>query len=175
LNLLGTYEMSGDLETTIALGEKLNKNLSGNPMVRSALAWAYILSDRMDDAIKTVGSLEGPSDLMSRMLRAGFLAILGKPQEARALMKEYEEGRLTGYVPPVVAASFYANWGENEKALTLLERDWLEGDRTLWSFYQSELLDPLREDPRFIAILKDMNLPTTVPARRANIPKRVRS
>jgi len=129
----------------------------------------------MDDAIKTVGSLEGTSDMMSRMLRAGFLAILGKPEEARALMKDCEEGRIAGYVPPTMAAAFYTSWGENEKALTLLERDSLNGDRTLWSFYQSELLDPLREDPRFISILKDMNLPTTVPARRANISKRVRS
>ncbi|HLM91917.1 MAG TPA: adenylate/guanylate cyclase domain-containing protein [Thermoplasmata archaeon] len=175
LNLLGTYEMSGDLESTIALGEKLNKNLSGNPMVRSALAWAYVLSDRMDDAVRVVGSLEGPSDLTSRILRSGFLAILGKPEEARALMKDYEEGRIPGYVPPVMAASFYAIWGEKEKALTLLERDFIEGDRTLWSFYQSELLDPLRDDPRFIAILKDMNLPTAIPAHRAKMPKRLKS
>jgi hypothetical protein len=72
----------------------------------------------------------------------------------------------------MLSAFLYAIWGEKEKALVLLEKDFREGDKLLWNAYQVELLDPIRDDPRFIAMLRAMKLPTGHPRRGATGPAR---
>ena len=52
--------------------------------------------------------------------------------------------------------------GSKERALALLERDEREGDRTLWNCYQDPFFDPIRGDPRFVALLRQEGLPTTL-------------
>jgi hypothetical protein len=62
--------------------------------------------------------------------------------------------------------------GENEKTLALLEQDNREGERLFWNLYQEPAFDTVRDDPRFVAILKDMRLPTTLtrPRRKLGVP-----
>ena len=109
------------------------------------------------------------SDLALRIIRCAVLAVLGRPEEARTLLAEWEEGRLREYLAPITAAQFYAAWGEAERALAILERDYREGDKTLWNTYQGPAFDPIRENPRFVALLRTMKLPTTL-RRRPMIP-----
>ena len=103
--------------------------------------------------------------LMARLFRAGLFAFLGRPEEGKALAADLEEGRLPGYIPAGGPALLYAMQGEKEKALAHLEQDFQEGDRILWNYYQSEFLDPIRDEPRFVALLRAMKLPTGIPRR----------
>jgi adenylate cyclase len=53
-------------------------------------------------------------------------------------------------------------FGEREAALRLLERAFAEGDPQLVLTAVEPTLDPLRDDPRFIEILKSLRLPAAV-------------
>jgi serine/threonine-protein kinase len=172
LNLASTYNSLGELDLAITLIEKLEGNFRGSPAVRATLAAFYALAGRTDDAIKAVEPLAGASDLMSRATRSGILAIVGRPEESRALMADLEAGQFREYAPAMLPAFFYALWGDKEKALALLEQEFREGDRLLWNSYQVQLLDPVRDDPRFIAMLRAMKLPTSHPRRGATLPGR---
>jgi len=167
LNLAATEDSLGDLDSAIALVEKLEGRSPRSPAVRATLAALYARVGRTDDAIQAVEPLKGASDLFSRAIRSGVLAILGRREESRALMADLESEQFREYAPLTMRAAFYVLWGENEKALDLLEQDFREGDKLLWNSYQLEFLDPLRDDPRFVAMLRAMKLPTSKPRRRA--------
>ena len=162
LNLGWAHEESGDLVSAISLCEKLAKRFSDTASVHRQLALFYALAGRVDDAVKLVEPLKGATDLDSRAVRAGVLLLLRRPEEARALLAEWEQGRTSQYVSLVDVAAWYSLLGESEKALTLLAQDYREGDRTLWVAYGLTHFDPIREDPRFVAMLRTMKLPTTL-------------
>jgi TolB-like protein/Tfp pilus assembly protein PilF len=56
-------------------------------------------------------------------------------------------------------AEVLAQWGETGAALTALERARLIGDPGLTYLGVDPMIDPLRKEPRFIALLKALNIP----------------
>ncbi len=160
--LVWSYSELADYDQAIALGEKLMKDFSDRPMARSTLAWTYAIAGRSDDAVKLVKPWAGSSNLIFRLTRGQLLAFLGNPQELRAWLAEREPAPRTKVPNSTVIASAYAFCGEKERALTLLERDCRSGDKLLWNHYEEHGFDPIRDDPRFLALLRSMNLPTTL-------------
>ena len=156
-------ERSGDRASATARCEKAVQMFPQNLLLRCRLAELYVLGDRGNDALRLIDPLQNASDLDSRDVRAWVLALLGRPEQSRALVRDWEAGRLPGYFGPMNIAGYYALWGEKEKALALLERDTREGDRALWARYQAFYFDPLREEPRFVALLRQLQLPTKLP------------
>ncbi|HLN51207.1 MAG TPA: adenylate/guanylate cyclase domain-containing protein [Thermoplasmata archaeon] len=169
LNLASTLEALGRLDEAVALVEGLQEGFAGVPAVRTALAGMYVEAGRANDALALLEPLKGSSEFTSRASRAGLLALLGKTEEARALMADIDAGKLGEYVPVVARVFFCTMTGETERALDVLEQDYREGDKILWNFYRTEFLDPLRDNPRFVALLHAMNLPTSVPKRRVSV------
>ncbi len=152
----------GDPESCIAEYRKLSERFSYSTWVFGALAWAYAVAGRRDDALRALEPLAQAQDLTTRSWRAGVLAVLGQPAEGRALLSDWEGGRLKEYFPPLYAAMLYSIWGEKDRALALLERDCREGDRVLWNLYQLVQFDSIRDDPRFVALLRELRLPITL-------------
>ncbi len=56
-------------------------------------------------------------------------------------------------------ATIYAQWGDRAKALEWLETAWRLRDTGLESLKTDPLMDPLRQEPRFQAILRDLKFP----------------
>jgi serine/threonine-protein kinase len=85
------------------------------------------------------------------------LAMAGDRSYAVKLAPELEEKRHTEYVSPVELAMVYIALGDNQRAL-----DWVEAamdDRRGWVAYLRvhPVMDPLRSEPRFAALIKRMN------------------
>jgi Flp pilus assembly protein TadD len=85
------------------------------------------------------------------------LAAAGDRSYAKKLAVELEEKRHIEYVSPVELAMVYIALGENQRAL-----DWVEAamdDRRGWVAYLRvhPIMDPLRNEPRFAALMKRMN------------------
>lgn len=157
-----TYSAQGDLGRAIELCEELAKNHSGSPSISLLLAVLYSAVGRADDAVMVAAPLASSSDPNSRLIHAEILGLVGRRKEARTLVSEWEEGSMTGYASATRVAALYALLGEREKALALLEQDYRDGDRSLWALYQEVFFDPIREDARFVALLRAMKLPTTL-------------
>ena len=162
-----THGAQGDLGSAIDLCEELGRQFSDSSRVRFHLAELYAVVGRTDEAVKLVEPWASSSDPSSRWNRALVLGLLGRPKAARTLLAEWKKGRTPGFVDVRAPAELYALIGEREKALALLEQEYREGDKALWASYQDFSFDPIREDPRFVALLRAMKLPTTLarPAR----------
>jgi adenylate cyclase len=172
LGLVSAYQSTDDWESAVALGEKMVESFGENSFARGSLAVSYVLAGRNEDAMAAVQPLVSSSDLFSRLFRSVLFASQGKPEQARLLLRELEVASRSQYVGPDILAMLHALLGEKEKALEVLEQDDREGDRALWAVYLSPIFDSLRDDPRFIALLRSMRLPTSPPHRRSRMSQR---
>ena len=84
---------------------------------------------------------------------------MGDPAELRSFLVDWEQGKLSEYEAPDRVARYYSVVGETDRALDLLEKDFQEGNRGLWANYSMVPFDPIRQHPRFVALLVRMNLP----------------
>lgn len=69
-------------------------------------------------------------------------------------------------------AGLHSALGDSDRALGLLERDVRDEDRLLSSVYEWEFYDRIRENPRFAALLQQMNLPGSIGRRRVTVGPR---
>jgi len=124
------------------------------------------------DLLRAKGPLQPYDEYYIARTRAW---LFGSPVEARALLEKWKADSadpLTDrpYVPRLLSAGLYSLLREHDTALALIEEDTSVGDRTLWFHYQSTVFDSLRADPRFVALLRAMKLPTSTPWKRSTMP-----
>ncbi len=93
----------------------------------------------------------------------GLLALMyglgGRKSETRKIIGELKERSRHHYVFPSVFAYAYLGLGEKDRALTYLEQAYEEQDPGLFYLKASPLLDSLRSEPRFQALLRRVNFP----------------
>jgi len=152
----------GEFDSAIALAQKRLEKKPGERRSHVVLGWAYAGSGQWDRARQEATASAGPTSRWVQLCRASLLALLGASEEAVHLRTEWEEESKTKYISPAWSAGLDAMLGNSDSALGLLERDCREGDRLLSSVYEWEFYDPIRENPRFSALLHEMNLPTAV-------------
>jgi TolB-like protein/tetratricopeptide (TPR) repeat protein/tRNA A-37 threonylcarbamoyl transferase component Bud32 len=89
---------------------------------------------------------------------AYVLARSGNREEALAHLRDLEQRADSGYVSPVAFATLYIGLGDVERALDWTER--AREERRGWVAYLrvNPIFDPLRESPRFQALLEKMEL-----------------
>ena len=165
---LGIPLYQGRLEVAQA---RLDRLLDEFPeMEEAGLLRASLLvhQGRGDDAARWLERFRDHPNPTIRGERAYLLALGGRPEELRTMLASVSatDGS-PGYIGPTRLAEAHLALGDREAALALLEKDRGEGgDHSLWARYQGLVFDPIREDPRFVAILRAMHLPTTI-ARKA--------
>jgi adenylate cyclase len=160
--LASGYELTGDTETYLEYEKKMIETFGDGPGPRFGVAWGHALLGHAEEALALIEPMKSDTSQHSRTGRAALLALLGRVEETRELLADWEAGRLSEFTSLCSVAMGYAVVGEKEKALALLEREQREGGRGLWSNYQWFQFDSLRDDPRFVALLREMKLPTTV-------------
>lgn len=82
------------------------------------------------------------------------MALAGKADDAKALIKELEERSKKEYVSPALLGVFHAALGESDAAFALMDQACAERDIKLRNLKTEPIYDPLRSDPRFKALLK---------------------
>jgi len=81
----------------------------------------------------------------------------GYPVKARAIIEELQRRSVHGYVPPFNLAIVYLGMGDRKRALDGLEEAYKAKSQTLMWLKMDHMFDPLRREPRFIALLKKLN------------------
>jgi adenylate cyclase len=126
------------------------------------LGLAYLAAGRREEAVQQADTpLAGASE-DERFDHALLNALLGRPDEARAIVAEVERGEARSYISATHLAMLHAALGERSRSLDLLEQDAREGDRVLWLWHRGVWFDSIRDDPRFVTLLRQYGLP--VPA-----------
>jgi TolB-like protein/DNA-binding winged helix-turn-helix (wHTH) protein/Tfp pilus assembly protein PilF len=83
----------------------------------------------------------------------------GRKSETQKIVSELKERSRHHYVFPSVFANAYLGLGDKDRALTYLEQAYGEQDPALFYLKVSPLLDPLRSEPRFQALMRRVNFP----------------
>jgi len=104
--------------------------------------------------------------------RSRAAELLDQPEEAKRLRESFAAGGWTAYLREIAGqdwgtlgssgtrrASFLAELGENEKAFVSLADAAAKGDYWLFSIKYDPAFDPLRGDPRFLALVKKFDPP----------------
>jgi TolB-like protein/Tfp pilus assembly protein PilF len=161
--------INADLGTTLTNArrydeaiEQLRKTVEMDPGFYYAhwtLGNALELKGRNDEAIaeykKAIALNDDPLPLA---LLGHLYAKIGRKGEALAILKQLRELRESSkqrYVSPYNLALIHIGLGEKDKAIQLLEETYEERDGYNIAFLKGEpMLDPLRGDPRFEALVQ---------------------
>jgi TolB-like protein len=87
-----------------------------------------------------------------------ILGLCGKAAEARSLLEQLHAQAAQEYVPPTSFAWIYLGLREIDTAFEWLDRAVDECDQFMMPIKTYVFFDPLRSDPRFLALLRKMNL-----------------
>ena len=86
-------------------------------------------------------------------------ALAGDKEKARALLEELKALSTQRYIPPANVGLVYNGLGNQNEALSSLERACEERDPRVTLLKVDPRWDSLRDNPRFVAILKRIGLP----------------
>ncbi len=122
--------------------------------------WAHLLSGRHADglaALEHANDLAGGSTQVRAQLGQAY-ALTGRTADARAILDELHALALQRYVPPYHFAYVHAGLGESERAMDYLEQALAERAGAVYGVKGSFLFTSLHSHPRFVALLRKMNL-----------------
>ena len=156
--LSDAYALSGQFDTAIRLERTAMERDPGDLSHHGSIARICLRAGRFEEARREAALWVTTPTSADRLSWAILLARLGQPQDARRLLAEREAGSLVEIVSASVVAKLYASLGELDRAIDLLE-SCSEEVNDLWFHYQDGAFDPIRSDPRFLSLLRRMNLP----------------
>ena len=123
---------------------------------RATLAWAYL---KQGKTAKGMAELEHAVQLSPDTVQ--WLAQLGQARAmtgdeagARTILAQLEQRAAAGFVSPYHLAFIHTGLGEYDHAIHLLERAFDEGSGSVHGIGSSLLFAPLREHPRFQALVE---------------------
>lgn len=125
------------------------------------LGGSYLKTGRNAEAVAAFENAAQLTDRYDYVLgNLGYVyAATGKRTEALAIIKELEEKYTRKEANGQSLAAVHAGLGDKDKAFEWLEKDFHNRDGVLPRITVSIPLESLRDDPRFKAMLKRMNLP----------------
>jgi len=151
---------AGRLDEAIDMCRRAVQHDPDSFVSRWALGISLGLAGRFDDAVATLDAAAGMSRRHSLALTAlaGVYGQWEKPAKARALYRELTDRVSRGYVSPAHLALTAEAAGEREDAIAFARRAWDERDPSfiLWARHFPQYRT-LHSDPRFAAILREMN------------------
>ena len=123
-----------------------------------ALGWVYGLKGMYPEAIAETGTSIKLNNVGKGYLGLWF-AKSGRRDEAGKLLNELKQESTRNYVQSYNMALICIGLGDKEEALNYLEKHMLARAETANQYAVAPELDELRSEPRFKAMLKQMNLP----------------
>jgi tetratricopeptide (TPR) repeat protein len=86
-------------------------------------------------------------------------AVSGDRTRAEAIIKSLEKRPDNAYTPAYYIASIYGALGEKDMAFTWLQRAYAERDPGITYLLLDPFMDPLRSDPRFDVLVRQVGFP----------------
>jgi TolB-like protein len=130
------------------------------------LATNYLLLGRSHQAVDLMDAAlaAAPWHSIGRAYAGAVFGAAGQHEKARDIMRSFDAiGEAGGYVDPFNLAIIHAGLGEVDDALGHLERCATEGSVQNWIIAPEPFFDGLRDEARFKAVLRRLELPEWMP------------
>ncbi|HKW04147.1 MAG TPA: tetratricopeptide repeat protein, partial [Nitrososphaerales archaeon] len=161
VNVGDSFYYNGQFEEAIAQFEKVVEMDPNFPPVYPSLTQAYVHVKMFDEALQAAdkyGTLtKRPSWI--KLARGYVFSAMGKREQAIKMLKEAEqEGYKSENLSPCQFAQAFFLMGDNEQGFSWLERAYEEHDGILANMKIDFEFEKLRDDPRYLAMLKKLGL-----------------
>ncbi|MEO7987806.1 MAG: protein kinase, partial [Gemmatimonadales bacterium] len=127
---------------------------------RSTLGWAYLQNGMVSEGLIELEQSVAlsPHNTMYLAQLGQAYGMSGRLDDARRVRRQLEEESQRRYVSPYHMAYVYTGLGEPDRAMDYLERAFHERAGSVYGIRGSFLFTTLHSHPRFIALLRKMNL-----------------
>jgi TolB-like protein/Flp pilus assembly protein TadD len=153
------YLVLGRYEEAILHARKCVELDPDNPNTHLELGRVYYQTGRLDEGLEeAMRSLSLHVTLESKALLASLYATKGRSVEATTILDEIERNAKSQYFSPFRIGEIYLALGNRDRALTLFNE---ACEKCAWEFASTHHLpsmDSIREDPRYVALLRNYNL-----------------
>ncbi len=155
------YLVNGQNEKALEQARKTFDLEPNHPLSRWMLCQALTMTERYDEALSISEKwLQEEPNNQFAIRDAGFAyAKAGRRDKAEQMIDRFRELTKTQYVPSYRVAAIYGAIGEKDKAFAELEKAFEAKDWELFRLKIETYMRPLRDDPRFAAMVKRLNLP----------------
>jgi tetratricopeptide (TPR) repeat protein len=147
--------------------EQLTRTLEMNPELPTArvyLAATFLRTGRYDEALAQLDRVRTATP-GSAGYRGQALALSGRRSEALAEAQRLERESSVRYVSAYDVATVYAALGDTGRALDWLERAFSERAQLIGWLPREPVFDSLRGEPRYAALVAQLDLPAVGPSR----------
>jgi tetratricopeptide (TPR) repeat protein len=159
-NFAGIYTYAGQNELAVEQARKTYDLEPGYPLASYYLGLAYDAAGKYSEAIALSEKVLQEDPTNQKMLRiVGYAyAMSGRRVDAERIIKKFTEIGRRDYVGSYWVANIYAALGDNDKAFAELEKAYVNRDWELHRLKADALMAPLRNDPRYAAMLRRLKL-----------------
>jgi tetratricopeptide (TPR) repeat protein len=158
---------AGHFEAAIAIAEEERDAEPQAVQTHTNLGFFYLSAGRRADALREADTPLTGANEVERYDHALLNALVGRPESARALVLEIEQGGTKSYTSAMDLAILYAALGDRARAFDQLDKDLREGDSIFWLYYRGIFFHWMRQDPRFTKLLREYRLPLDPPVTAA--------
>jgi DNA-binding winged helix-turn-helix (wHTH) protein/TolB-like protein/Tfp pilus assembly protein PilF len=146
-----TLSLAGKTDQAIEILKKAIEIDPSFPRTHFRLGRAYEQKKQYDLAISELEQAVNLSggDACYKGSLGHVYAISGKPDQARRLLQDLEGRTGQAYVPSYAIALVYAGFGENDRAITWLEKAYEDRSTSMVFLRSDPELSSLHSDPRF--------------------------
>jgi len=146
------------------LKELMLKSIKLHPSAPWAYDWLGMAYNGLKDHQNAMATYQKAFDLSDGTVEvaAGLghaLGLAGHLEAARIMAKFYAKKSQETYIPPVQRAFIHLGIHEYDQAIELLEQAYAEKSWFIIFIQIEPWYDPIRQDPRFIEIMKKMGFP----------------
>jgi len=147
------------------LKELMLKSVSLHPSAPWGYDWLGMAYNGLKDHQNAITTYQKAFELSDGTVEvaAGLghaLGLAGQLEAARKMAEFYSEKSKEAYIPPVQRAFIHLGIHEYEQAIELLEQAYAEKSWFIIFIQIEPWYDPIRKDPRFTQIMKNMRFPS---------------
>lgn len=154
---------AGDYAVAVRLCRHTLDMDPGFPAARRLLGAALLMSGQVDEALAQLSSAgTSVDDVVTLAWLAHAQACAGARAEAVALVERVRALSATRYVSGYHLALPLVALGEHDRAFAALDDAWVDRDPSLTHVWVEPRFDPLRDDPRFHALLERLHMRVAV-------------
>jgi serine/threonine protein kinase/Flp pilus assembly protein TadD len=159
-DLATTLLRAGRYDEALREARRLNEMEPAFPLAHSTLGWAYLMKGQSAEGLREIeqaASLSPGNTLFLAQLGEAY-AMAGETAKAREVLARLIKMAEERYVMPYHLAYVYTGLGDHDKAIDLLDAAVEERAGGAYGIRGSFLFTPLRVHPRFVALLRKINL-----------------